>query len=117
MKINLATSREFCFRRALLEGGCRNIYANLKKRLETLEDRNSLIFEQKRERRGIPTLHLVGDVFSDLFGTLGSKFEQDYDRDLSKLIKNDKPLLLLMKNHTSILEATLNLVKHDEANL
>lgn len=117
LETNLAAAKEFCFRRASHSGGCRNIISHLKMKLEHINEKNSLIFEQKREKRSIPTLHCVGDIFGDLFGTLGSRFEQEYDHDLSKLIKNDEHLLLLMKNHTSILETTLNLVKNDEANL
>lgn len=117
IKSNLTTAREFCYRRALQNGGCRNLISHLTKRLNVLGERNALIFGQSRTKCSIPTLHVVGDIFDDLFGTLGSKFEQQYQNDLSKLMKNDDHLLLLMKNHTSILESTLNLVKNDEVNL
>lgn len=71
----------------------------------------------KRSKQSIPKLHFVGDVFSDLFGTLGSKFEQEYRHDLSRLAKNDEHLLLLLKNHTSFIESTLNIVKNDHNSL
>lgn len=108
---NLTTAKEFCYRRAMLDGGCRNIITYLFKRLDSLREKNALIFNNHRSKREIPTLHFVGDVFSDLFGTLGSKFAREYKHDISRLTKNEDHLLLLLKNHTSILESTLNIVK------
>lgn len=116
-RMNLTTAKEFCWRKALPNGGCKHIVSHLSRRLDTLESRNTLIFNEHRPRRSVPTLHFIGDIFGDLFGTLGSKFEAKYGNDLSSLVKNDEHLLLLLKNHTSILESTLNLVKHDELNL
>lgn len=82
LEFNLNVAKGYCKQRS-----CLNIYANLKKKMETLGERNKLIFERNREKRAIPTLHFVGDIFSDLFGTLGSKFEQEHDRDFSKLVQ------------------------------
>lgn len=114
---NLSTAREFCYSRGMVEGGCRNIITYLGKRLNSLIEKNALIFNNHRSKREIPTLHFVGDIFSDLFGTLGSKFEREYKHDISRLAKNDEHLLLLLKNHTSILESTLNIVKNDHNSL
>lgn len=85
LRANLTTAKEFCYRRAITDGGCKNIISHLMKRLDVLGERNSLIFDQHRTKRSHATLHCVGDIFGDLFGTLGSKFEDEYQHDLSQL--------------------------------
>lgn len=71
---------------------------------------NSLIFGT-RKRRAL--LDIVGNVASDLFGVLDLRFGERYAKDMSKLASNDDHLMQLMKNHTSIVESTLNIVKHN----
>lgn len=71
----------------------------------------------RRSKRSIPTLHFVGDVLGDVFGTLGSKFETKYANDISLVNKNEDHLLMLLKNHTSIMESSLNIIKQDESEI
>lgn len=52
-----------------------------------------------------------------MFGILDSRFRAEYQRDLRKLTGNDEHLILLMKNHTSVMESTLNIVKDEASTL
>lgn len=90
------------------EGGCKMIVAHFSKRIRELSRTNSLIFGS-RKRRAI--FNIVGNVASDLFGVLDSRFGERYATDMSQLANNDKHLMQLLKNHTSIVESTLNIAK------
>lgn len=48
---------------------------------------------------------------------MGPRFKEEYQGDIKKLVKNDENLKALLINHTSIIESTLNIVKHDEEEL
>lgn len=115
IKQNLQSAGEFCFRKALINSGCRNVVSRLKMKLDYINTKNSLLLVEKRTRRSIPTLHYIGDIFGDLFGTLGSKFEDTYKNDLLLINKNQDHLLALLKNHTSLIDSTLNFIKHGES--
>lgn len=66
----------------------------------------------KRSRRAI--LNIVGNIASDLFGVLDSRFQENYVDDMSHIHKNEEHLLTLFKNQTSVVETTLNIVKKEQ---
>ena len=112
---NLTMARDICFKSIPTANGCRSLVSHLQHKVDAIESRNSLIFGNQRSKRDIPTLHIIGDILGDITGTLGSKFEKRYAQDLSLIHENEDHLLLLLKNHTSIMDSTLNIIQSDEA--
>lgn len=101
-----------CMSRLLGNGSCGTISSYLRKRVEALRRTNALVFVSSKRKRAL--MDIVGNVVSDLFGVLDSRFGEKYARDMSQLRSNDEHLMLLMKNHTSIVESTLNILKHND---
>lgn len=89
---------------------CKSVISHLARRIDTIGKTNSLIFGSRRKR---PLLNIVGNIASDLFGVLDSRSAEKYARDLSQLASNDDHLMQLLRNHTSVFESTLNIVKHN----
>lgn len=77
--------------------GCRNIASHLENRIMSLQQKNGLIFHPHRSER--------------------PRFGEQYISDMRKSSKNEKLVRALLANHTSILECTLNILKHDEDEL
>lgn len=69
----------------------------------------------KKDKRAI--LDIVGNIASDLFGVLDSRFETMYQNDLSNIHVNEEYLHKLYKKQTSVIETTLNIVKKEEADI
>lgn len=65
----------------------------------------------------VPTLHPIGDIFSDIFGTSGSKFAKQVDGDDTALFKNEEHSMQLLKNNTSVLDTTIDIVKQADINI
>lgn len=84
--------------------GCDSSIQNMEDKYIRLNEINSLIFGAKRSKRAV--LNIIGDIAGDLFGILGSQFEEQYKYDISKLSQNENHLLKLLENHTSIMEST-----------
>lgn len=97
---------------------CNDVLTHLEDSVERLKDANDMIFNEPNHhinKRAV--LDPVGNFFGDVFGILDSRFREEYQRDLRKLTANDEHLMLLMKNHTSVLESTLNIVKDGASTL
>lgn len=54
----------------------------------------------------------MGNIASDLFGVPDSCFGEQYAQDMSQLKRNEDHLMQLIKNHTTIVESTFNILKH-----
>lgn len=97
---------------------CNNVVTHLEDSVERLNDVNDMIFNDAKNRiakRAV--LDPVGNLFGDVFGILDSRFRSEYQHDLRKITANENHLTLLMKNHTSILESTLNILKNEDSTL
>lgn len=103
-----------CISKLSENGSCRAISSHLSKKLHSLSQTNSLIFGVRQKRA---LLNMVGNIASDLFGVLDSRFGEQYVQDMSQLKKNDDHLMQLMKNHTTVVESTLNILKHNDEEL
>lgn len=68
----------------------------------------------KRSKRAI--LNIVGNIASDLFGVLDSRFQEKYRDDMSQIQLNEDHLITLFKNQTSVTETTLGIVKKNFVN-
>lgn len=89
---------------------------NIKQLEETyaeINGKNEIIHENGgRQKRAV--LNFVGNILNDVFGVLDSKFADEYAKNLGKINNNEEHLILLMKNHTTIAETTLNILKKNE---
>ncbi|CAH0722318.1 unnamed protein product, partial [Brenthis ino] len=67
---------------------------------------------QRRRRRGL--INGIGNIANSLFGILDSNFANKYEQDIGLIRENEKHLIKLWKNQTSIIEAEFNLIKRAE---
>lgn len=96
---------------------CQGYINQLDQNFEEIRDRNEIILNSGQSRRKRATLNFVGNILGDVFGVLGEKFEEEYVKDLRKIKNNENHLQMLIKNHTTIAETTLNVLKRDEEEL
>ena len=66
----------------------------------------------RRRRRGV--INAIGYLAGDLFGVLDERFAEQYKQDINLLRQNQKHIIQLWKNQTSIVEAENNLLKRTE---
>lgn len=114
MRANLTAVTNSCFTNGLKSSGCRSVIAHLTERLNKIEIKNALIAGNHRMKRSAPTLHFIGDILGDFTGLVGSKFSTQYEMDLSEIHNNQEHLLMLLKNNTSVLDSTLDIIKRGE---
>lgn len=84
-------------------------------RISELHEKHELIFGKTITKRS--PFDIIGNIAYALFGTLDSNFARQYVQDMNKLKNNDEHLLQLLKNQTSIIDSTLNIIKNDEKEL
>lgn len=59
--------------------------------------------------------NIVGNIANSLFGVLDSEYAQQMTNTIESVKENEDHLHNLLKNQTSILDATINIIKQDEA--
>lgn len=86
-----------------------------------VESKNSLFHainipnNNKRTKRGL--IDGVGMLAGELFGVLDSRFAEKYRIDIETVEENEHHALELIKNQTSIIDSTLNLMKKSEMDI
>ena len=65
-----------------------------------------------RTKRGL--INAIGVVGKELFGTLDAQDGQHFNDEITKSRNNEEHLLSLLKNQTSIIELTKNILKKDD---
>lgn len=106
------TLNNSCNRRSYIIKTCNNSLALIKNRINDVNTKSKLLFvDQKRVKRA--ALNIVGNIASDLFGVLDSRFRDEYVHDCSKIKNNEEHLLKLIQNNTSIVEATMNILNNN----
>lgn len=93
---------------------CLDIVNQMKEHFAEITEKNMLITNHNGRRNRRATLNFVGNILGDVFGVLGSKFEDQYTKNIGAINENEEHILQLMRNHTSIAETTLNICKKDE---
>lgn len=73
---------------------------------------NKLLYKA-RPKRG--ALDIVGNVAHSLFGVLDSEYAEKMSTTITTLKENDEYMLHLIKDHTSVINSTLNIVKENLA--
>lgn len=85
----------------------------MERRLVNLRDKLDLLrISHLRPKRAI--LNTVRNVANDLFGVMDSRFEKEYARTIGGLFANDEHLLQLLRNQTSVVDKTGNILKINE---
>nr|XP_041632609.1 uncharacterized protein LOC121502842 [Drosophila kikkawai] len=87
---------------------CNSIYAHFLHVHAELQAGNELI-NHSRQRRS--PLDIVGNVANSLFGVLDSKYAEDMSKVINDVKSNEDVLMMLLKNQTSILDSTINVVR------
>lgn len=101
---------ELCKNKILDQNICKSIQDHLKFQYMHCEQNNQLLFKHTtRTKRGL--LNVVGNMANQLFGVLDNKFAEKYEEDIAMGKQNQQYMLELMKNQTSITEATENILK------
>lgn len=107
-----------------LEKGCNNTMQNsthcnviltqLRHGGTELEYYNDVLMGQHLRRRKRGFINGVGYLANSLFGVLDQHFAEQYQNDITLIRDNEKHLLQLFKNQTSIIEAENNILKRTE---
>lgn len=82
---------------------------------DILSKSDVFLIKPRKSKRAI--LNIVGNIASDLFGVLDSRFDEKYKEDISSIHENEEHLQILLKKQTSVLETALNVVKKDEVEI
>lgn len=93
---------------------CRNLITVLNHVEDGLILDNSIL-PTTRNKRG--AFNIVGNIANSLFGVLDSEYAKQMTNTIELVKGNDVHLLSLLKNQTSILDATINIIKQDEASI
>lgn len=116
LKNGVKIVRQICEERFTLEKSCEEVVKMAEDRINDLSEKlDDISNSDHRAKRA--TLNFVGNYAGDLFGVLDSRFAEKYSKDIAKLFGNEEHLLQLLKNHTSVVETTMNILKNDEAEL
>jgi len=87
------------------------MYQHFKHIKEDLRAENMLIARSRQPRA---PLDIVGNIASSLFGVFDSSYADKMVQTITKLKANEKHFLTLLRNQTSLIDSTINVIKRDE---
>jgi len=87
------------------------MYKHFKHIEEDLQAENMLKAKSRQPRA---PLDIVGNIASSLFGVLDSTYADKMVQAITKVKANEKHLLTLLRNQTSLIDSTINVIKRDE---
>lgn len=101
-------------------GYCNAILNQLRQDFLNIQANNKLMFSNdnhsnKRSRRGL--FNFVGSLHNFLWGTLDQNYADEMSDTIDKVKGNEDELLKLIKNQTSIMESTKNLLKKTDQDI
>lgn len=116
IRSNIKMLHSTCSGIANYESSCNELVQLLQNQLDDIHEKHEMIFKQELDKRITKraALDIIGNIASDLFGVLDSRFAREYAQDMGKLMNNDEHLVELIQNQTSIIDSTLNIVKNNE---
>lgn len=106
--------REQCVTKLNEYPECKPLVSNIEASVLRLLNKSEL---QTRVIGKRAALDIIGNIASDLFGVLDSRFAREYANDMEKLSSNDEHLMQLLKNQTSVIETATNVIKNQENDL
>lgn len=105
-----------CATRFTIDKSCHDWVSLADEQIADLHDKyDTIVTSQHRPKRA--AFDFLGNVAGDLFGVLDSRFRKEYESNIVGLISNEEHLLKLLKNQTSVVEKTTNILKNDESEL
>lgn len=108
---NIDRTRNMCNNIQTDHPECKSLTNNLDSKFNRIRIKSDII-ENSRKKRAL--LDIVGNLASDLFGVLDSRFAKEYASDVGKIMNNEEHLLLLIKNQTSVVESAIHIIKNQE---
>lgn len=116
IKSRVVDLRDFC-NRLTEKDLCNNYVNHVEDHLNTIENKNKIIngYASRRSKRA--ALNFVGNLLGDVFGLMDSRFEEQYLDNLQSISKNENYVVRLLKNQTSIMDSTMNVIKTTESEL
>lgn len=115
LKGNFEEMTHLCYTKLINDTSCKTLIHVIDHRFQNINDKNALLLSFNQHRTKRAAFDIVGNIAGDLFGVLDSSFAREYVKDINKLLSNDAHLMKLLKNHTSIFDATINVMKRDES--
>lgn len=76
-----------------------------------------LIRSNKIKRSYHAPLDLIGKIAHLAFGTLDSEYAENMEKAISNVKSNEDRLLMMIKNHTTILDKTVNIMKKNNVEI
>lgn len=111
--LNINKLNETCKTQIQRASRCSQVIRRLNLDYQDIRNKSeAFLTRTTRSKRAI--LNIVGNIASDLFGVLDSRFEEKYKDDLSGIHANEEHLMVLLKKQASVVETALNVVKKDE---
>lgn len=105
-----------CSKRFEEHDSCNEWVDTLESKIGGLRNKFEMISPSRiRNRRAV--LDFLGNMIGDVFGIMDSRSKQQYMRDLSGLLANDEHLLKLVRNQTSVVEKTFNILRNNDEEL
>lgn len=105
---------------------CTNTIVELQSKFLKIQQLNVLIKEEChmrevnrrhniRRRSYDAPLNVIGNIAHSLFGTLDNKYAENMEATLGNIKSNEDRLLLLIKNHTTIIDQTVKVMTKNNA--
>ncbi|XP_070069897.1 uncharacterized protein [Drosophila takahashii] len=94
------------------ENSCNSIVTHFQHVYEELQE-GSYLINHSRQRRS--PLDVAGTVANSLFGVLDARYAVDMAKVINEVKSKEDVLMMLLKNQTSILDSTINIVRKSKS--
>lgn len=114
----LEACKSLCVRLRSFEQQCDTQMDIMTNRLNTIDENHLLLSHKKRQRNKRAPLEFVGSLFHILFGVMDADDRESMEANMKNVLENQHNLKYLAEKQTSVVEATLNVLKKttDEIN-
>lgn len=113
LRLSIKRIKDLCEMEKIDKQSCIDTIEQLDAHLNEIDAKNQIL-QQGKTRSKRATLDFVGNIFGDVFGIMDSRFGEKYANDISKIEENEEYVLALLKNHTSIAETTVNIIRKNQ---
>lgn len=100
--------QQLCMR-MIPDSSCLNIIEHFQHIEADLNLDNRLLYKSRNKRGAVD---LIGNIAHSLFGILDSDYAEKMSSTITNLQENDSFMLRLLKDQTSVVNSTMNIVKH-----
>lgn len=91
-----------------------SVFQQIRRKIMDIDTNNEFMYHFKgnNRRKREAYFPIVGQFAHSVFGVLDDRFAEKYEDDIAKFKNNQDHLLHLIKNQTSIIDTTVNILKH-----